>query len=51
MNQLTVKTKVSVLNLFLNSAVKRIIEGEDGKKEKGSPCYECLKTYLIKVQT
>lgn len=44
MNRLSLNTKKNVLTLFLNTAVKRILE--EKAKKIDNPCYECLRSYL-----
>jgi hypothetical protein len=45
MHRFTTETKKKVLDLYLKSAVKRIIL-EEKFKETNNPCYTCIKAYL-----
>lgn len=47
MKCITLETKKSVLRLFLNTAVKRLVEeNEINKTGLKNPCYACIKAYL-----
>lgn len=47
MKRITLETKKSVLSLFLNTAIKRLVEeNEINKSGIKNPCYACIKAYL-----
>lgn len=47
MKRITLETKKSVLSLFLNTAIKRLVEeNEINKSGIKNPCSACIKAYL-----
>lgn len=45
MKRITLKTEKKVLDLLLNTSLKRVIDKNKIKNEK-NPCYICLKIHL-----
>jgi PP-loop superfamily ATP-utilizing enzyme len=45
MKRLSVQSRKKVLNLFLSTSTKRIVEINKVKKTE-NPCYACIRAYL-----